>query len=82
MPREMDGTNATETVVLSVYVQSDGRVGSVRVERTSGIKGIDEAVDRCALVEGRIVPQSKDGNSIASWVRVPVKWRLTGIDAP
>ena len=82
MPREMDGTNATETVVLSVYVQSDGRVGSVRVERTSGIKGIDEAAERCALVEERIVPQSKDRNLIASWVRVPVKWRLTGIDAP
>jgi protein TonB len=63
------------TVLLSLYILADGRVGDVRLERSSGHPKLDESALREAR-KWRFVPGSRDGAAAAMWKQVPITFRL------
>lgn len=65
----------TGTVILSVYVLGNGRVGEVRVEKSTGYPALDEAAAREAR-SWRLKPGTRDGVPIAMWKQIPITFRL------
>ena len=63
------------TVLLSIYILADGRVGEVRLDRSSGYARLDESAMREAK-RWRFVPGSSDGKPMAMWKQLPVTFRL------
>ena len=67
----------TGTVLLSVYVLSNGRVGDVRLDQSSGWPKLDES----ALHEARhwrFKAGMQDGIPMAMWRQVPITFQLQG----
>lgn len=65
----------TGTVMISVLIQADGRVGEVRLERSSGYARLDQA----AITEAhrwQFTPGTRDGVPVAMWKQMPVTFRL------
>jgi periplasmic protein TonB len=63
------------TVVLSVQVLPNGRVGAVRIERSSGHARLDEAAVREAR-RWRLIPGTRDGTAVDMWKEIPITFRL------
>jgi protein TonB len=64
------------TVDLEVYVLPSGRVGDVRVIKSTG----REALDNSAIAEAKrfwkLLPATRDGEPIAQWHRLRVTFKL------
>ena len=62
-------------IALSVLVMADGTVKDVKIEKSTGFRELDKAgvvaISRCKLV-----PASKDGNTVESWTTVRYSWKL------
>ncbi|MGH8175167.1 MAG: TonB family protein [Steroidobacter sp.] len=67
--------NETGTVLLSVRVLENGRVGEVRIEQSSGHARLDEAAVREAR-RWRLRPGTSDGVPVAMWKQIPITFRL------
>lgn len=67
--------NQTGTVMLSVQVLENGRVGDVRVEQSSGYARLDEAAVREAR-RWKFVPGTHDGVPMTMWKQIPITFRL------
>lgn len=65
----------TGTVVLSLEVLPNGRVGEVRLLQSSGYAKLDQSALREAR-KWRFVPGSRDGVPVARWKQVPVTFEL------
>lgn len=63
------------TVILSVQVLENGRVGEVRIERSSGQAKLDESALREAK-RWRLIPGTRDGVPVVSWKQIPITFRL------
>lgn len=63
------------TVLLSIYILADGRVGEVKLDRSSGHAKLDESALREAK-KWRFVPGTSDGRPMAMWKQLPVTFRL------
>jgi protein TonB len=63
------------TVLLSLYILADGRVGEVVLAGSSGHAKLDESAMREAK-KWRFVPGTRDGKPVAMWKQVPVTFRL------
>lgn len=63
------------TVLLSLYILPDGRVGDVKLDRSSGHPKLDESALREAR-KWRFVPGTRDGAAFAMWKQVPITFRL------
>ncbi len=63
------------TVLLSIYILADGRVGEVKLDRSSGHAKLDDSALREAK-RWRFVPGTSDGKPMAMWKQVPVTFRL------
>jgi protein TonB len=63
------------TVVLSIYILADGRVGDVKLISSSGIAKLDQSAMREAK-KWRFVPGTSDGKPMAMWKQLPVTFRL------
>lgn len=63
------------TVLLSLYILPDGRVGEVKLDQSSGHPKLDESAMREAK-KWRFVPGSRDGAAAAMWKQVPITFRL------
>jgi protein TonB len=63
------------TVVLSLQVLENGRVGEVRIDQSSGDRRLDESAMREAR-RWRFVPGTRDGVPVVFWKQVPVTFRL------
>jgi protein TonB len=62
-------------VLLAAHVRADGSCGDVRLKQSSG----HTLLDRAALdtvKRWRFLPASRAGNSVDSWVDVPIRFRL------
>ncbi|HEY2445427.1 MAG TPA: energy transducer TonB [Rhizomicrobium sp.] len=63
------------TVLVDVYVYTNGRAGKVRVSKSSGFDDLDTAA-----VEGvlgwRYVPATRDGDTFSDWTTVKVVFQL------
>jgi protein TonB len=66
----------TGTVLLSVFVLENGRVGDVRLDQTSGSKRLDESAMKEAR-HWRLKPGMRDGMPMAMWKQVPITFQLT-----
>lgn len=67
--------NHTGTVILSVQVLENGRVGAVRIEKSSGYPQLDAAATREAA-RWRLTPGTRDGVPVAMWKQIPITFRL------
>lgn len=63
------------TVVLSVLVLENGRIGHVRLDHSSGHPRLDESAMREAR-RWRLRPGMRDGVPVAMWKQIPVTFRL------
>jgi protein TonB len=67
------------TVLLTVWVLENGRVGDISIKKSSGYSLLDKAALR-AVSRYRFVPGQQDGRPAAMRVQVPVHFRLQGAD--
>jgi periplasmic protein TonB len=65
----------TGTVVLSVEVLPNGRVGAIRIVQSSGFPGLDDSAVREAR-RWRLRPGARDGVPATMWKEIPVTFRL------
>lgn len=63
------------TVLLSLQILPNGRVGAVRIDESSGYVKLDESAAREAR-RWRMKPGTSDGAALAMWKRVPIKFQL------
>ena len=63
------------TVLLEVLVKEDGRVGTVRVNRSSGHKSLDRAA-LTGVKNWLFRPGSKGDEPNEMWVKIPVRFQL------
>ena len=66
------------TVLLSVYVLENGRIGDVRVEQSSGFPKLDASAAREAK-RWRMKPGTQDGRPMAMWKTIPITFRLNNL---
>jgi protein TonB len=65
------------TVLLEVLVTKDGTVGSVRLVRSSGAEILDKAAKK-GVKKWLFHPAKKGDEAVEMWVKVPIKFQLTG----
>jgi len=65
------------TALLRVRVLEDGRVEVVEIKESSGYRILDEAAMK-AVRPWRFTPALMAGKPVASWVLVPIAFKLTG----
>jgi protein TonB len=63
------------TVILLVQVLENGRVGEVRLERSSGHVKLDESAMREAK-RWKLIPGTRDGVPVVLWKQIPITFRL------
>jgi protein TonB len=63
------------TVLLSLQILPNGRVGEVRIEQSSGYVKLDDSAAKEAR-RWRMKPGTSDGAAMAMWKRVPIKFQL------
>lgn len=64
-------------VMLRVFVSADGRAEKVEISKSSGSPRLDKAAS-AAVSNWRFVPAKKGERNVASWVLVPVVFKLEG----
>jgi len=74
-PVDMIRSGAEGTVVLSIYILADGRVGEVKLISSSGFSKLDDSALREAK-KWRFIPGTSDGKPMAMWKQLPVTFRL------
>ena len=67
--------NQTGTVILSVLVLENGRIGDVRIEQSSGHARLDESAVREAR-RWKLKPGTRDGVPVSMWKQIPITFRL------
>ncbi len=65
------------TTLLRVRILEDGRVEVVEIKESSGYRILDEAAMK-AVRPWRFAPALMAGKPVASWVLVPIAFKLTG----
>ena len=63
------------TVLLSIQVLESGRVGEVRIEKSSGFQRLDDSALREAR-RWRFRPGTRDGVPVVMWKQLPVTFQL------
>ena len=62
---------------VEVYVLPNGRVGDVRIARTTGFERLDNAALQEARRSWRFKPATRAGEAVAQWYKVRVVFKLT-----
>lgn len=65
------------TVTLQVFVLDSGRVGEVKIAKSSGFPKLDEAAVKEVQRNWRLVPGKEDGNPVSMWHTFQVTFKLT-----
>jgi protein TonB len=68
-------------VLLDVLVAPDGRAADVRLVRSSGHPPLDDSAVRTVRERWRFIPARRDGAAVESRVTVPIRFRLSGVEA-
>lgn len=76
-PRASLRNEETGTVILSVLIGGDGTVSDVKIDKSSGFRGLDNAV-RSQLMSGacKNKPGTVDGKPQPTWTKVQYVWKL------
>ena len=75
-PAESRVKHEQGTVVLIVYVGTDGLVKMMLLRESSGVARLDQAAASCLSIAGRFEPALIDGEPVGSWQRIKWTWRL------
>jgi len=67
---------AEGTTLLRVHITTEGRVDDVQVERSAGHAALDRAASE-AIRKWRFEPARRGSAAVATWVVIPVEFRLT-----
>lgn len=71
--RAEEGTN-----VLCVLILVNGKVGNVKLVKSSGYRRLDDAAVAHAMAQKwKFKPATQNGSRIDSWVVIPIKWTVT-----
>lgn len=70
--------NEEGVVTLLIYVLADGRVGDVRLKRSSGFPRLDEAAMTAARRDWRFKAATQGGAATAAWGQYAVTFELQG----
>lgn len=65
-------------VVVDVFVLRDGKVGDLKLSHTSGYEVLDKSAIN-TVKDWIFVPQKNNGEPVSSWVKIPIKFKLTDI---
>ena len=68
-------------VLLDVLVAPDGHAADVRLARSSGHQPLDDSAVRTVRERWRFIPARRDGTAVESRVTVPIRFRLSGVEA-
>lgn len=75
-PADAIRASAEGSAVVEIYVLENGRVGDVRIVKSSGWESLDKATIAEARRNWRLKPATRDGVAIAQWHRLSVAFRL------
>lgn len=67
-------------VLISAEVRSDGRIGAIRVKRSSGYASLDDAALDAVRV-WRFEPARRMGAAVDAWVEIPIRFKLSAGDS-
>ena len=79
-PEELWDASVEGKTVLSIRVNEQGTVDSVKVDTTSGHKGFDSAAV-AGTRELRFAPATRGGAPVARWVVLPVEFQIEASDS-
>jgi periplasmic protein TonB len=65
------------TVTLAAYVLESGKVGEIKIVKSSGFEKLDEAAVKDVQRNWRFVPGKEDGKPVPMWHTFQVTFRLT-----
>ena len=75
-PPEVIRQNGEGSAVIEILVLENGRVGDVRIVKSSGFEALDRATMAEARRNWRLKPATRDGVAIQQWHRLSVAFRL------
>ncbi len=67
----------TGKVLLRVLVSPSGRAKKIEIQQSSGYSRLDQSA-RNAVRSWRFEPARENGTAVASWVAIPIVFRLQG----
>jgi protein TonB len=67
------------TTLLRIFIERDGRVSDVTVQRSAGDQSLDQAASE-AVRRWRFEPALNSGGPVAMWAVVPVEFRISDRD--
>jgi protein TonB len=67
-------------VLIMAEVRADGRIGAIRIKRSSGYPSLDDAALEAVKV-WRFEPARRMGAALDAWVEIPVRFKLSQDDA-
>ena len=74
-PRSARRRGHQGTVLLSVFVNPDGGVGELKVQRSSGFEILDKAA-LAAVRQWRFASGRRGDTPVGMWVEVPIRFEL------
>jgi len=67
-------------VLIAAEVRADGRIGAVRVKRSSGYASLDDSALE-AVTSWRFEPARRMGAVVDAWVEIPIRFKLSQGDS-
>ena len=67
-------------VLIAAEVRADGRIGAVRVKRSSGYASLDDSALETVRV-WRFEPARRMGAAVDAWVEIPIRFKLSQGDS-
>jgi len=70
-PKGIDQKKLVSLVVLKIYVDADGQAKDLSMERSSGVKALDESILKI-IRETKFKPAYREGKPVSSWVKLSI----------
>ena len=67
-------------MLIAAEVRNDGRIGAVRVKRSSGYASLDDSALE-AVRAWRFEPAKRMGSPVDAWVEIPIRFKLSPGDS-
>ena len=79
-PESAQASGEEGTVLVNVYVRSNGKVGKYNLAQSSGFGDLDNAALESVL-NWRFVPATRDGDLVSDWTTVKIVYQLPRVPA-
>jgi protein TonB len=75
-PEAEEAAGITGEAIVLFVVEADGKISSVKIERSSGSKGLDAAAIDVIKKAPRFKPAMLNGEKVRSYARVPIVFEI------